>query len=62
MKKSLSVLLLALGLVSAAVGTTTWQTQALPVYELSQTATPINVDGKLNDAVWAKAPASATFA
>jgi hypothetical protein len=56
MKKSLSALFLALGLLSAAVGTTTGQTQPLPVYELSKTATPIKVDGKLNDAVWAKAP------
>ncbi len=61
MKKSLSVLLLALGLVSAAVGTTTGHTQILPVYELSRTATPIKVDGKLDDAVWAKAPRFSDF-
>jgi Carbohydrate-binding family 9 len=61
MKKSLSALFLALGLVSAAVGTTAGQTEALPVYELSKTATPIKVDGKLNDAVWAKAPRFGDF-
>ena len=61
MKKSLSVLVIALGLGSAAAGTTTEQTQALPVYELSKTATPIKVDGKLNDAVWAKAPRFSDF-
>ncbi len=47
--------------MSAAVGTTTGQTQALPVYELSKTAAPIKVDGKLNDAVWAKAPRFSDF-
>ena len=61
MKKSLSVLLLALGLVSAAVGTTPGHIQALPLYELSRTATPIKVDGKLDDAVWAKAPRFSDF-
>ena len=61
MKKSLPVLLLALGLASAAVGTDTTQTQPLPVYELLRTATPINVDGKLNDAAWAKAPRFSDF-
>lgn len=61
MKKTLSALFLALGLVSAAVGTTSGQTLALPVYELSKTATPIKVDGKLDDAVWAKAPRFSDF-
>lgn len=61
MKKSLSILFVALGLVTAAAGTTTGQTQALPVYELSKTATPIKVDGNLNDAVWAKAPRFSDF-
>jgi hypothetical protein len=55
MTTRLSVLFLALGLVTAAV-TTTGQPLPLPVYELSRTATPIKVDGKLDDAVWAKAP------
>lgn len=61
MKTSLSVLFLALGLVTAAVVTTTAQAQALPVYELSKTATPIKVDGNLNDAVWSKAPRFSDF-
>ena len=55
------LLFMALGLATAAVVTTTAQTQALPVYELSKTATPINVDGKLDDAVWAKAPRFSDF-
>ncbi len=29
--------------------------QTVPVYEVSRTATPIKVDGKLDDAVWARA-------
>ena len=61
MKTSLSVLFLALGLVSATAVATTAQTQALPVYELSRTATPIKVDGNLNEAVWAKAPRFSDF-
>ena len=31
------------------------QWRDLPVYEVSRTATPINVDGKLDDLVWTKA-------
>ena len=61
MKKSLSALFLALGLVTAASGTITGQTHALPVYELSKTGTPIKVDGNLNDAVWAKAARFSDF-
>lgn len=44
-----------LGLMLAAVGTVAGQTANAPVYEVSRTATPIKVDGKLHDAVWAKA-------
>ena len=55
------LLFLALGLVTAAVVTTSGQTPALPVYELSRTAIPINVDGNLDDAVWAKAPRFSDF-
>lgn len=61
MKKSLSILLLTLGLVTVPAGPTTGQTQALPVYELLKTATPIKVDGNLSDAVWAKAPRFSDF-
>lgn len=52
---------MALGLMTVAVVTTTGQSQALPVYELSKTATPIKVDGNLNDAVWAKAARFSDF-
>ena len=61
MTTRLSVLPLALGLVTAAAVTTTGQTLPSPVYELSRTATPIKVDGKLDDAVWAKVPRFSDF-
>ena len=47
---------MTLGLMTASVVSTTGQSRDLPVYEVSRTATPIRVDGKLDDAVWAKAP------
>lgn len=56
MKTRLSGLLMALGLMSAAVASTAGQSRDLPVYEVSRTATPITVDGKLDDPVWANAP------
>ena len=61
MKTRFLAVLLSLGLVSAAAVTTNGQTASLPVYELSRTATPIKVDGKLDDAVWAKAPRFSEF-
>jgi Carbohydrate-binding family 9 len=54
-KRSLSVLFMALGMVHVTVITTNGQSRGLPVYEVSRTATPIKVDGKLDDIVWAKA-------
>jgi hypothetical protein len=53
-KTSLSLLFLALMAISAV--SVTGQSRDLPVYEVSRTATAIKVDGKLDDAVWAKAP------
>ena len=50
-----AIFLLIIGL-SAAVASVAGQSRALPVYEVSRTATPIKIDGKLDDAVWAKAP------
>src|SRR5688572_1252643 len=50
----LSGLILTLGLLTAVVSVP-GQSRALPVYEVSRTATPIKIDGKLDDAVWAKA-------
>jgi hypothetical protein len=56
MKTRMSVLLMALGIITATVVRTSGQSLDLPVYEVSRTATPIKVDGKLDDAVWANAP------
>ena len=52
--KRISVSLLALGLLTPVVSTKA-QSRNLPVYEVSRTATPIKVDGKLDDTVWARA-------
>lgn len=55
MKKiSLSVLFFALSLFAAAVIKADAQSRDFPVYEVSRTATPIKVDGKLDDVVWTK--------
>lgn len=45
---------MALGFMTAAVVSTVGQSRHLPVYEVSRTATPIRVDGRLDDAVWAR--------
>lgn len=55
MLKTRLALFVALGLMIAAVNTT-GRSQGLPVYEISRTATPIKVDGRLDDSVWAHAP------
>ena len=47
-------LLFVLGMVSAIVVTASAQTLDVPVYEVSRTATPVKVDGKLDDIVWTK--------
>jgi hypothetical protein len=54
-KTRLSLLFIALSMVSATVITTSAQSRDLPVYEVSRTATPVKVDGKLDDVVWTKA-------
>jgi hypothetical protein len=59
-KTKSTVLLLILGLF-AAVASVPGQSRELPVYEVSRTSTPIKVDGKLDDAVWANAPLFAVF-
>jgi hypothetical protein len=52
MKKTrLSLLFIAF---VVTVVTATAQSRVLPVYEVSRTATPVKVDGKLNDAVWTR--------
>jgi hypothetical protein len=55
MKTRLWVLFIILGMMTTTVVTINGQSRDLPVYEVSRTATPIKVDGKLDDAVWAKA-------
>ena len=52
-----SVLFIVSSMLMATVGASNVQSQNLPLYEVSRTATPIKVDGKLDDPVWAKAPA-----
>lgn len=47
-------LLFVLGMVSAMVVTASAQPLDVPVYEVSRTATPVKVDGKLDDIVWTK--------
>ena len=53
-KTKLSLLFIVLSTAAATVVTTTAQSRDLPVYEVSRTATPIKVDGKLDDVVWSK--------
>jgi cellulose/xylan binding protein with CBM9 domain len=56
-KTRLPLLFLVLSMLTATALTTNPQSPDLPVYEVSRTATPIKVDGRLDDLVWAKAPA-----
>src|SRR5918993_5291125 len=53
-------LILTLGLLTAVVSVA-GQSRNLPVYEISRTATPIKIDGRLDDAVWANAPHFSNF-
>lgn len=55
-KSSLLLLFIALSMVSATIITCSAQSRDLPVYEVSRTATPVKVDGKLDDVVWTRAP------
>ena len=48
-------LLTALAILSLSTLTAGAQTPRLPVYEVARTATPIKVDGKLNEDAWKKA-------
>jgi hypothetical protein len=56
MKPGLSSFLIALSMITIVGVLANGQSRELPVYEVSRTATPINVDGKLDDPVWTKAP------
>lgn len=53
-------LILTLGLLTAVVSVA-GQSRDLPVYEVSRTVTPIKIDGRLDDAVWANAPHFSNF-
>jgi hypothetical protein len=59
MKKTTLPLLFII-LFATAV-TATGQSRVLPVYEVSRTATPVKVDGKLDDAVWTRAAPMSDF-
>jgi cellulose/xylan binding protein with CBM9 domain len=61
MKTRLSVLFITLAVMTVAAVTATGQSREPPVYEVSRTALPIKVDGKLDDAVWASAPRFSDF-
>jgi cellulose/xylan binding protein with CBM9 domain len=53
-KTTVSVLFIVLLTISGL--SVNGQPRDLPVYEVWRSATPIKIDGKLDDAVWAKAP------
>ena len=53
--KTSHVFFVVLSLIITATVTVPGQTPKVPAYEVSRTATPIKVDGKLDDAVWARA-------
>ena len=55
MQSPTRVFFVVLGLSLTAAAPVAGQTGNAPVYEVSRTATPIKVDGKLDDAVWARA-------
>lgn len=57
----LPLLFIALALLSAPFLNTNAQSRDVPVYEIARTATPIKIDGKLDDTVWASAPAFPNF-
>lgn len=50
----MAALLAALGMVIVTVSSTSPQSSRLPVYEVARTVKPIKVDGKLDDAAWAR--------
>ena len=55
MKTRISPLFIAMSMVPVTGIITNAQSRDLPEYEVARTATPINVDGKLDDPVWSKA-------
>ena len=61
MKTMLSALFMVLGVMTATAVGVNGQSLNLPVYEVARTAQPIKVDGKLDDAVWARAARFSDF-
>ncbi len=57
-KTTLPLLFIAL---AVTVVTAPAQSRVLPVYEVSRTATPVKVDGKLDDAVWTRVTPMSDF-
>src|SRR5436309_2858313 len=55
MPNMLKAVFIAIGLIAVAVCTANGQSRPLPVYEVSRTIAPMTVDGKLDEAAWAKA-------
>jgi hypothetical protein len=58
---ALKAMLFITGMVSVLCSSAEGQSRPLPVYEVSRVAQPIKVDGKLNDAAWAKTPTVGDF-
>jgi hypothetical protein len=54
-------LCLTTGMILVMACTAQSQSRPIPVYEVFRTTTPIVVDGKLDDAAWAKAPVIRDF-
>lgn len=56
MPGALKAVLMAIGAVTVFACAVGAQSRQLPVYEVSRTARPIRVDGKLDDTAWGEAP------
>lgn len=54
-KTRMPALLIALAIMSFTMVTANGQSRRLPVYEVLRSATPIKIDGKLDDGPWSKA-------
>jgi len=55
------ILLMVLAIILLSSLAANGQAERLPVYEVARTAAPIKVDGKLDDAAWAKTPGVGDF-
>jgi hypothetical protein len=61
MMERLPLLFIALALLSAPLLNTNAQSRDVPLYEIARTATPVKIDGRLDDVVWASASAFPNF-